>query len=291
MSKLPSLVWLRSFECAARHLSFTAAAGELGITQNALSLHVRSLEAKLGCKLFTRAARKLALTEVGQAYAFSLRRALGDIALSTSSLFGAGSAQVLTVRAPISTATLWLSRRLPEFVERHPGITIKLVSNIWAESIGHEDVDVELRLGTGGWDDFVSRKISSEKIVPIAATSIGSQQAVIDVLKQGPMVQILGYEDMSQLYLSAHDVILSEQTSPFSVDTTIAAIEIVAAGGGYAVVLERFANYAVEFGHPITIVGEPIPFNQSHYLIVGSAPEVNDTSKQLFEAWVEEIFQ
>lgn len=290
MSKLPNLIWLRSFESAARHLSFTAAAEELGITQNALSLHVRSLEAKLACQLFTRAARKLALTEVGQAYAFSLRRALGDISLSTSSLFGADSNQVLTVRAPISTAALWLARKLPEFAERHPEITIKLVSNIWAESIGQEDVDVELRLGRGGWDDVVSRKISSERIVPIAASSFGAGQTTIDALKQGPMVQILGYEDMSQLYLDALGVTLSDQARPFLVDTTIAAIEIVAAGGGYTVVLERFADHAVKFGHPITIVGEPIPIDQSHYLIGLSAPEVNDTARQLFEAWLAEIF-
>lgn len=78
MRSVPNLVWLKSFDCAARHMNFTAAAGELGITQTALSLHVRSLEAQLGCKLFTRAARRLTLTEIGQAYAFSVRRALGD---------------------------------------------------------------------------------------------------------------------------------------------------------------------------------------------------------------------
>lgn len=290
MSKFPNLVWLRSFECAARHLSFTTAANELGITQNALSLHVRSLEAKLGCKLFNRAARNLSLTEVGQAYAFSLRRSLGDIALSTTSLFGAGSTQVLTVRAPISTVVLWLARRLPEFVQKHPGIKVKLVSNIWAESISHEDVDVELRLGTGGWDDVVAKKISTERIVPIAASSTGARTAPIDVLRRGPMVQILGYEDMSQQYLNAHDVDASSESSPYSVDTTIAAIEIVAAGGGYAVMLERFAKTAIDIGQPITIVGPSIPFTQSHYLIGVTSPKVNDTSKQLFEAWLEEIF-
>ncbi|MEO1284837.1 MAG: LysR family transcriptional regulator, partial [Pseudomonadota bacterium] len=38
---LPPLTWLRAFEAAARHLSFTRAAGELNLTQSAISQHVR----------------------------------------------------------------------------------------------------------------------------------------------------------------------------------------------------------------------------------------------------------
>ncbi|WP_299351043.1 LysR family transcriptional regulator [uncultured Shimia sp.] len=290
MSKLPNLIWLRSFESAARHLSFTQAAEELGITQTALSLHVRSLEASLGCKLFTRQARNLTLTEVGQAYAFSLRRSLGDIALSTTSLFGAKGAQVLTVRVPISTAALWLAPRLPQFAERHPGISVRIVSNIWAESIDQQEVDVEIRLGRGGWTGVAYKKISTECIVPISRDSNAGQNGA-DLLSAAPLVQILGYEDMSQLYLSAHDLVPSSRVPTYTVDTTIAAIDIVAAGGGCAVVLERFADYVISSGRPIAKIGAPIPIAQSHYLVGVSPPEVNDTAKQLFEAWLEEIFE
>ena len=39
--RLPSLNWLRAFEAAARHTSFTGAAGELGVTQAAVSQQVK----------------------------------------------------------------------------------------------------------------------------------------------------------------------------------------------------------------------------------------------------------
>lgn len=42
--RLPSLVWLRAFEASARHLSFTLAAHELGMTQTAISKQVKNLE-------------------------------------------------------------------------------------------------------------------------------------------------------------------------------------------------------------------------------------------------------
>jgi len=41
---LPPLQWLRSFEAAARNLSFTTAAEEIGITRSAVSQQIKSLE-------------------------------------------------------------------------------------------------------------------------------------------------------------------------------------------------------------------------------------------------------
>ena len=49
MSRLPPLNALRSFEVAARHLSFTKAAEELFVTQAAISHQIKALEQELGC--------------------------------------------------------------------------------------------------------------------------------------------------------------------------------------------------------------------------------------------------
>ena len=45
---LPPLELLRSFEAAARRLSFTLAATELHLTQSAVSRQIQQLEASLG---------------------------------------------------------------------------------------------------------------------------------------------------------------------------------------------------------------------------------------------------
>ena len=42
--RLPSLNALKAFEAAARHVSFTEAAGELFVTHAAISRHIRELE-------------------------------------------------------------------------------------------------------------------------------------------------------------------------------------------------------------------------------------------------------
>ena len=71
--RLPPLNALKSFEAAARHLSFTKAADELFVTQAAVSHQIKALEDFLSMKLFLRRNRTLLLTEEGQAYFLELK--------------------------------------------------------------------------------------------------------------------------------------------------------------------------------------------------------------------------
>ncbi len=64
--RLSSLDLLTVFESAARQLSFTAAANELGATQPAVSQQIKRLEKELGVRLFDRVYRGIELTEAGQ---------------------------------------------------------------------------------------------------------------------------------------------------------------------------------------------------------------------------------
>jgi len=66
MPKLPPLSAVRVFEAAARHQNFTQAAGELGMTQAAVSYQVRILEERLGAPLFARVKGRVQLTEAGR---------------------------------------------------------------------------------------------------------------------------------------------------------------------------------------------------------------------------------
>ncbi len=59
---------LQYFFAVVEHGSFTEAAQALSISQPAISKQIRQLEMELGCNLFARSGRSLALTEAGQAY-------------------------------------------------------------------------------------------------------------------------------------------------------------------------------------------------------------------------------
>lgn len=64
---LPGTRALRTLEAAGRHLNFTRAADELGLTPAAVSYQIKEIEDQLGLVLFTRTSRTIRLTEAGMA--------------------------------------------------------------------------------------------------------------------------------------------------------------------------------------------------------------------------------
>jgi LysR family glycine cleavage system transcriptional activator len=289
-TRSPNLTWLRSFEAAARLLNFTEAGHELGLTQTAISMHMKSLEATLGCQLFVRRARHLSLSEMGQAYLHSVSEALGNIDLATTNLFGSVAQQMITVRAPISTAELYLAQRLPQFTKANPDISIRLISTIWATSISDEDVDVDIRHGIGNWPGIEIEQISTESIVPIQSKKAQSTGVADLAFQEQPFIHILGFEDMWDRYLLAHNVKNVALKPAMIVDTTAVAVSLVAAGGGNAVIQSRFADSAIATGAEISIIGDPIPFPQSHYLIRGKTQRQQKPEVEIFKEWLRTIF-
>ena len=75
----PSLNAIRSFEAAARHLSFARAARELKVQPPAVSRQVAELEYRLGVTLFLRSKPRLSLTQQGQELYRSASQGLEEI--------------------------------------------------------------------------------------------------------------------------------------------------------------------------------------------------------------------
>lgn len=84
--RFPSLNGLKAFEAAARHLSFKAAAAELGVTAGAVSQQIKRLEASLGIALFRRLPQGLLLTKEGAAYRPEISRAFDVLTDATEAV-------------------------------------------------------------------------------------------------------------------------------------------------------------------------------------------------------------
>ncbi len=109
MRRIPPLTAVRAFEAAARHLSFKAAADELGLTPTAISHQIRLLEAIVGCALFRRRPRPLTLTPVGAALSPVLRSSFDTVAEAFAAVHKPDAADVALHDsgdgAPASVAT------------------------------------------------------------------------------------------------------------------------------------------------------------------------------------------
>ena len=145
---LPPLNWLRSFEAAARHLSFTAAAEELALTQSAISQQVKSLETRIGAALFVRHARGLALTDTGRRLLPEVEAPLQGLASAMNRLEAGPKKGLLTIATSVSVAHWIIAPRLPDFKAQFPNLRVRLLSAIWPDDFHSIRADVEIRFGS-----------------------------------------------------------------------------------------------------------------------------------------------
>ncbi|WP_170329889.1 LysR substrate-binding domain-containing protein [Ruegeria arenilitoris] len=145
MRKLPPLNALKAFEASGRHLNFSHAAEELGVTQGAVAQHVRALEELLKIKLFSRRPRGLSLTDEGRKYLAPIRRAFDLMAEATASL--SPQDVVVTISTTPSFATRWLVPRLGAFAQDHPDIRLRLDASNAPANFQTDGVDIAVRQG------------------------------------------------------------------------------------------------------------------------------------------------
>lgn len=281
---LPPMNWLRAFEAAARHASFAAAAGELALTSAAVSHQVRSLESFLGYPLFERLPRGLRLTDLGKAYLGPVRSAFDALSICTAGLFGIRGETTLVVRVPISFAVMLLGPRLDAFARAHPAIYLRLVSVIWADALPADKVDIDIRFGYGRWDGFHATPLLSEPSVVICHPS--RRNETLAGLKANRLIHIMGLEyDWLRLF-EAHGLEMPSGSPRATVDTSLAAIELVSAGMGCAIVLRSYAQSALARGRVAILPGIELSQPQAHFLLAREGAGQQKPEALVFEHWL-----
>ncbi|GAB3711642.1 LysR substrate-binding domain-containing protein [Mariniluteicoccus flavus] len=120
----PSL--LRTFLAVADTLSFTRAAETLGITQPAVSQHVRRLETAAGRQLLVRDTRSVSLTDNGEAMRGFARQIIAAQDEATAYFSGKAMRGRLRFGAADEFALSELPRILRDFRVLYPGINLEL---------------------------------------------------------------------------------------------------------------------------------------------------------------------
>src|SRR3954469_1963432 len=142
---LPPLDFLRGFEAAARHLSFTRAAAELFLTQSAVSRQIQALEEFVGVPLFERRHKALMLTDAGRAYFRTVGPVLDELRQATRRLRETRTGHVLTVTTTISFASIWLVPRLGRFRKAHPTVDVRIKATHEVVDLEREGIDLAIR--------------------------------------------------------------------------------------------------------------------------------------------------
>lgn len=140
---------LAPFLAVARYRSFSRAAVELGTSASAISHAVRSLETRLGLRLFNRTTRSVALTEVGERLFGRVQPAFQDVAQALGELdafrdtptgvlrLNGSSVAVRTVLAPI----------VARFLAAYPRVKVELVADPALGDVVAGGFDAGVRFG------------------------------------------------------------------------------------------------------------------------------------------------
>lgn len=124
---LPPLNALRTFEVAARRLSFSAAARELCVTQGAVSKQIQLLEGYLEQPLFERTPGGLVLTASGRQYLPAVSAAIETIKSATAMLQQhVHASDHLTLNLTPSFSNLWLIPRLNQLSRVLPELQLDM---------------------------------------------------------------------------------------------------------------------------------------------------------------------
>lgn len=143
---IPPLNSVKVFEAAARHLSFTAAAEELCVTQSAVSKQIRQLEQYLGEMLFERSPSRLRLTPKGVRYLAAMSLVMDSIDRATADITGAkDGSEILRLDMLPSLSSIWLIPRLQRFEQRYSKLNVELITGEGVPDFTASEADLAIR--------------------------------------------------------------------------------------------------------------------------------------------------
>ncbi|HVE06484.1 MAG TPA: LysR substrate-binding domain-containing protein [Paraburkholderia sp.] len=182
---IPSLQSLLAFEAASRHLSFTRAAQELELTQTAISHQIKTLEERLGTKLFVRRRNVLTLTPAAREYLDSVHEAINLLSIATAQARKKKTKTVLTVTCLPTYAVKCLIPALPDFQRLYPDITVHVATSSTFDEFERNSYDVAIRYGSGRWASVRADRLHREEFFPVCAPSVLAEAGSFTSIAEG----------------------------------------------------------------------------------------------------------
>ena len=288
--RLPSLNGLRAFEAAARHMSFTAAAAELNVTQTAISHQIRRLEAELGIRLFVRQNRSLALTPEAREYLPGIRAAFNDLRLATDRLLRKDNDHVLTVSTLASLAAKWLLPRLSAFQEAHPGIDVRITTSTALVDFRSGDVDAAIRYGRGHWPGVRADWLTADELFPVCSPALLTGNRPLrspQDLADHTLLHTSGvYDDDWRLWLTAAGLPADISKLPgLTFDLILMTVQAALDGIGVAMGRTSYVEADIAKGRLVVPFKITLPTDAGFYLV---SPEGRADTPKLaaFRQWL-----
>lgn len=267
---------LRAFYAVAQHGTFSAAALALGVSQPAITQHVRALEEAIGSRLFHRRGSGVEITPDGSdllPHVHQIIKGLEDVSARIE-----GGKELRSGHLAIGLCGPHIAMPLiRQFRQTWPGITIETRmanSQTLLDLVAQQRLDVAVVTLTAPRNDlFIHRLVGQEVLVLVPAehrwagrksvtiTELAGQDFVLR--EQGSMTRQIFEQALSEAKVAIRENLVLASRE--------AVKEAVASGLGLGIVLDK------ELGHDPRIVGltiEGAAVNAGEYLV--AHPEVRE---------------
>jgi len=151
--------------------SFTRAADALGLSPSGVSRAVSRLEGRIGVRLLDRNTRSVSLTDEGRKLYANIGPLLSEIdnALRLTS----GSAETvrgrLRVNADAFFARFMFSAHIGDFLDRHPDVSLELVTRDQLGDLLGDGFDIAVRFGMPPDSNMIVRKLLDIRTLTVAS--------------------------------------------------------------------------------------------------------------------------
>ncbi len=277
MGDLPSLKGLRAFEAAARTGSFAAAATELSVSPAAIGQLIRSLEEQVGRELFHRVNRGVIPTEAGLEVLPRLSGAFDELKGISRHISGKSSHARLTISAPHSIVSGWLSQQIHEFVASHGPIDISLRGDNDPVDFDQDVIDIRMSYGRFHYRTHDTDEIVTDAIYPVCASSF--------MERNGPFISAEDLLDTSLIHTDWGPASVSfpswrnwfdtASVSPgrrtdhgLVANSSIAAINLAVSGLGVALCQGLLVDRLIEDGVLVLAYDLALPQSQPYCLTI-----------------------
>lgn len=292
---LPPIPAMRAFEAAARHMNFTRAAEELGLTQSAISHQIRSLEDQLALQLFLRQPRQPRLTAEGQRLAEAVRDGLSRIAEVVASLRERRDDRVLTVSLLPGFAVKWLFPRLIRFDQRHPEIQINVATTMQLADFAAGEADLAIRYGIGRYPGLAVERLLGEEMFPVCAPKLLRGPRALrqpsdlanHVLLHDDIMPLGGIQPGWAMWLAAAGVSGVDPTRGRRFGQANMVLQAATEGLGVALGRTALVQDDLAAGRLVKPFGPDVPSGYAYY-IVCPHKALEQRKVALFRSWLRE---
>ncbi|MEH6578688.1 MAG: LysR substrate-binding domain-containing protein [Amphritea sp.] len=165
------LAALKTFETAARLLSFSQAAKELSITPGAVSQQIKNLEVQVSADLFIRKARQVTLTSEGKQLYQTVKPMLQELDSTLGRIKRSNLEGNVRLRSIPSFVFKWLIPRLGGFQNQYPDIRVETFAEGSLLDLEARDFDIAIDYGIGDYPGLSSTLMMPEYLFPVVSPS------------------------------------------------------------------------------------------------------------------------